>query len=288
MTEAQLRDAYLQLMAETLTGINCIFESYDAGGNISELMDRRTKRQHLRTLKSIKRLDERLSFLGERRRVDLALSTRIDKKRRHEGRDWAADALTMVGMKRLQSLKELYESIQNDNISGDFVETGVWRGGASIFLKSCLFASGDNQRDVVLCDSFQGMPVPGMSGFNEDVFDFSGVEFLAVTVNEVKENFARFGLLDDHIVFVEGWFHETLPKLSKREYSLMRLDGDLYSSTMIALQHLYPSLSKGGFVVVDDYGDIAECQAATDTYRELHGITSPLRQVDQSCVWWRK
>jgi hypothetical protein len=96
---------------------------------------------------------------------------------------------------------------------------------------------------------------------------------LAVTLDEVKANFEAYGLLDEQVRFLPGWFRDTLPGLENERWSLVRLDGDLYESTLIALEHLYPSLAPEGFLVVDDYGALPACKAAVERFREDHGIT---------------
>lgn len=100
--------------------------------------------------------------------------------------------------------------------------------------------------------------------------------------------FERYGLLDDRVRFLEGWFRDTLPTAPVDKLSVLRLDGDLYESTMDGLVNLYPKVSPGGFVIVDDYGNIQACKAAVHDYRARHGGTEPIVDVDGSGVWWRR
>ena len=136
---------------------------------------------------------------------------------------------------------------------GDLIETGVWRGGAAIFMRGVLAAHGD-PRTVWVADSFQGLPkpeprsIPGRRGRRA-----LAAGLLAVSLDEVKANFGRYGLLDDQVRFLPGWFRDTLPTAPIERLAVLRLDGDLYESTIVALESLYPKLSPGGFVVVDDY-----------------------------------
>src|SRR5262249_13976964 len=105
---------------------------------------------------------------------------------------------------------------------------------------------------------------------------------------EVEQAFDRYGLLDDQVRFHEGLFKATLPRLGDARFALIRLDGDLYESTWIALRELYPRLSPGGFVVVDDYGCFEACRLAVEDYRARHGIVAPMEPIDWSGVYWRK
>jgi len=108
-----------------------------------------------------------------------------------------------------------------------------------------------------------------------------------VPVEEVRRNFERFGLLDDRVRFLVGWFRDTLPNAPVERLALIRLDGDMYESTAVALESLYPKLSPGGFVIVDDYG-VPGARAATDDFRAEHGIEEPLELIDWAGAFWRK
>jgi O-methyltransferase len=112
--------------------------------------------------------------------------------------------------------------------------------------------------------------------------------YLAVGLDEVQELFRRYELLDDQVVFLKGWFKDTLPAAPIEKLAVLRLDGDLYSSTWDALSSLYPKLSPGGFVIVDDYFSFPGCQDAVDDYRMQYGVTEALTQIDGQSVIWRK
>jgi O-methyltransferase len=111
---------------------------------------------------------------------------------------------------------------------------------------------------------------------------------LIVTLEDVQANFARYGLLDDRVQFLKGWFKDTLPRAPIEKLAIMRLDGDLYESTMDALRNLYPKLSVGGYVIVDDYKLFAACQAAVDDYRRDNDIVDPIHPIDWSGVYWQR
>jgi O-methyltransferase len=206
---------------------------------------------------------------------------------RARGADWPYAGLSMIGLERLDDLQACVEAIVADGVAGDVIECGVWRGGASLLARATLDALGDD-RLVWLADSFQGLPPPDLESFPQDrELDLSRFEYLAVSAEEVLGYFKRFGL-DHGVRVIEGLFDETLPSLRGRRWSLLRLDGDTYESTWVALDALYPSLSAGGYVIVDDYRLIRECRAAVDDYRREHGITEPVEKNDWNSARWRR
>lgn len=157
-----------------------------------------------------------------------------------------------------------------------------------MLMKAVLDAYGDRKRHVVLADSFRGVPRPerprGDDGDNLHRFS----HYLGVPRAEIERHFAWYGLLDDRVEFVEGLFEKTMPGLAGRRWSLLRLDGDLYESLMPPLEHLYEGLSRGGFVVIDDYGSIPQAEEAVTEFRQRERVTAPLRQIDQTGVFWCK
>jgi hypothetical protein len=214
-----------------------------------------------------------------------------DRATRAVGNDWPPHAETMVGMARLDNVLDCTARALADGIPGDLVETGVWRGGTAIYLRAILAALGDETRRVWACDSFQGLPEADAERYPVDVpLRLHEHAALAVGVGAVRDAFARYGLLDDRVRFVEGWFRDTLPEVATEigPIAVLRLDGDLYESTIDALTHLEPLVSPGGFVLVDDYGGIEACRDAVHDHRAAHGITAPIVEVDWTAVWWRK
>lgn len=208
---------------------------------------------------------------------------------RAEGRDWPAHAETMVGRARLDNVQACVEAVLADEVPGDLLEAGVWRGGASILMRGVLAAHGDEQRHVWLADSFKGLPAPDPDRYPADAGgDLSGFEQLAVSRDQVASGFERYGLLDDRVHFLEGWFEETLPLAPVEQLAVLRLDGDYYSSTIEALEALEHKVAPGGFVIVDDHGAIEGCRKAVADYREAQGITTPIETVDWTGAYWRK
>ncbi len=217
----------------------------------------------------------------------------FDKEARDAGRDWPADAETMIGMQRLTSLQHCIETVLQDDVPGDLVECGVWRGGASILMRAVLAAYGDEKRNVWLCDSFEGVPPPDEENYVADKIPrfnlglHHAAPVLAVTQEQVKANFERYGLLDDQVRFIPGWFKDTLHKAPIEQISVLRLDGDLYESTIQALEPLYPKLSPGGYCIIDDY-NLEYCRKAVADYRSQHGITAEIIDIDGYGAYWRK
>ena len=208
-------------------------------------------------------------------------------EQRAEGRDWPLLGDTMIGMKRLNSLQACVETVLQEGVPGDLVETGVWRGGASIFMRGILKAYGITDRTVFVADSFEGLPEPD-DRYPEDAGSyFHTQDFLVVSREEVENNFRRYDLLDDQVHFLEGWFEDTLPRAPIDRLAILRLDGDMYSSTMDALTSLYPKLSSGGFCIIDDY-EISNCSRAVKDYRSANSIDASITEIDWTGIYWRK
>ena len=214
----------------------------------------------------------------------------FNQRARDLGLDWPADALTMIGMQRLTSLQHCVETVLAEDVPGDLVECGVWRGGASILMRAVLAVHGDETRRVWLADSFAGVPPPDTANYKADkgikLHHAAGV--LAVSETQVRANFERYGLLDDQVRFLPGWFKDTLQDAPIDRIAVLRLDGDLYESTIQALDALYPKLSPGGFCIVDDYHAVQACRQAVADYRQTHEISAEIVEIDGTGVLWRK
>jgi hypothetical protein len=208
---------------------------------------------------------------------------------RRLGMDWPSTALTMVGSRRLHNFRRLIERVIRNDIPGDIIETGVWRGGASILARAVLKAWNVTDRRVIVCDSFQGLPPPNAEMWPADRdSDLHTFEDLAVSLEQVKANFASHGLLDDQVVFLKGWFRDTMPLVPSKTLSIIRLDGDMYESTIDPLTHLYDRLSPGGWLIIDDYHIIGACKAAVHDFFDSRGIKPLLRSIDYCGVFFRK
>lgn len=228
----------------------------------------------------------------EKRDIRLVEGAPVDAEERSRGVDLPQNGETMMGDARLANIQQCVTSAIGDGVPGDLIETGVWRGGGAILMRAILAIHGVTDRTVWLADSFQGLPAPDADKYPRDAgIDLSDVPALAVSVEEVQANFARYGLLDEHVRFLPGWFKDTLPTAPLDQLAVIRLDGDLYESTMDAMTALYPKLSLGGYLIVDDYNNpslVDACGQAIRDYRAKHDIAEPIQEIDWTGVYWRR
>lgn len=228
-----------------------------------------------------------LRLLLRRYRLTLIRQTRRDAQL--EGRYWPANAETMIGLKRLDNLQRCIVDVLERGVAGDLIECGAWRGGATILMRAVLKAYGDTERAVWVADSFEGLPKPDPKLYPADKGDRHwSYGQLAVSLEQVRENFAKYGLLDDQVRFLRGWFRDTLATAPISRLAVLRIDADMYQSTMEALVFLYPKVSVGGYVIVDDYGAVPACKRAVDDFRKEHGIEEELRWIDWTGVFWQR
>lgn len=207
---------------------------------------------------------------------------------REEGKDWPEQAETMIGLRRLDNLQHCIEQVVANDVPGDLLEAGVWRGGAAIFMRAALAALGQADRLVWVADSFEGLPKPDPRYEADRGDKHWAQEALAISLEEVKRNFSRYGLLDQQVRFLKGWFNQTLPTAPVERLAVLRADGDMYGSTIDILSSLYPKLSIGGFAIIDDYGAVPGCKAAVEDFRGEHGITEPIEAIDWTGVFWQR
>ena len=222
----------------------------------------------------------------------MARPTNIDLSHNEDGKlsvfDLPPWPLTMIGSRRLENVESCMRSVLENGVPGDFIETGVWKGGTTIFMRGVLRALGITDRRVYVADSFEGVPAPDAAKYpadRESIFHLW--PDLAVDLATVRENFARFGLLDDQVEFVKGWFRDTLPALRGNTWAVIRLDGDLYESTLDTLENLYGDLATGGWLIIDDY-EIEACRQAVTDFRASMGVTEPINPIDENGVCWQK
>jgi O-methyltransferase/8-demethyl-8-(2,3-dimethoxy-alpha-L-rhamnosyl)tetracenomycin-C 4'-O-methyltransferase len=216
--------------------------------------------------------------------------TRFSPSRREVGRDLPVEAHSMIGLRRLMHLRWAAETVLAEGVGGDFIEAGVWRGGACVLMRGVLAAHGVRDRRVFVADSFAGLPPPDPRHAKDlaTVHSFHGRPELAVGLEEVRNNFRSYELLDDQVVFVPGWFKDTLTCIPTMRLAILRIDGDLYASTMDTLEALYDKLSIGGFLICDDYGVVVDARRAILDFRMARGITTPMSAVDGDAIFWRK
>jgi macrocin-O-methyltransferase TylF-like protien len=216
------------------------------------------------------------------------MERRYDPQWRENGLDWPATAQSMIGNRRMLQLWQACEDVIVRQVPGDFIETGAWRGGACIFMRGLLKTYGVVDRTVWVADSFRGLPAPDARAYPADGGSpFHTVPELAVPVETVRDNFRGYGMLDGQVRFLEGWFKDTLPAAPIERLAVLRLDGDMYESTMDALRALYDKVSPGGYVIVDDYS-VPNCYKAVQDFRAANGIVEPVQHIDDDAAFWIK
>lgn len=263
---------------------------------LSSLLSGQKSRSHQEILQETRNLyldlmKECLTYLiyAEERNKLTLLYDPNNVMRKPDGIKWPAHAHTMIGLKRMENLQFCVEDVLAQNIDGDLIETGVWRGGATIFMRAILKAYQVTDRKVWVADSFQGLPMPNAQKYPADARDrLHEFSELAVSLEQVQANFKKYGLLDSQVEFLQGWFRDTLPNAPINKLAVLRLDGDMYESTIDALVNLYPKLSIGGYIIVDDYGATSQCSKAVHDYRDANQITDEIIPVDWSGVYWQR
>jgi O-methyltransferase len=237
----------------------------------------------------LRRLNLQVVRLNKQKFFDYAgLSMDQIREQRTYGLDWPPRAHTMIGLERLDNLQFCIETVLREEIPGDFLETGVWRGGASIFMRGILAAYGDQTRSVWLADSFCGLPAPDPDRYPADRgWTLQLHPELAVSRKQVEANFRAYNLLDERVHFLEGWFKDTLPNAPISRLAVLRLDGDLYESTIQVMNSMYAKLSVGGFLIVDDFR-IPPCRSAIEDFRRSNAINDPIIEIGMMGAYWRK
>lgn len=198
---------------------------------------------------------------------------------------WNIDPLarpaTLLAKTQLDLLEQAILELEERRVPGDFIEAGVWRGGVIILLRALINAYNIEGRKVFAADSFAGIPQNVRA--TGDPVDLWRDRWVA-SLDEVKQNIERFGLLDDRIEFVVGFFDQSLKALAHERFALIRLDSDSYDSVETSLEHLYPLLSRDGIVIIDDW-HLPGCRQAVLDYRARHGITENIFTCDGNAYW---
>ncbi len=192
----------------------------------------------------------------------------------------------------------LTRAMIHENIPGDLVECGVYAGSQCGAM--ALAVQQANSNKVVHCfDSFSGFPKAsenddqgwrerlgvGDSAEPSNPLDPAWGFDSKMTVDRVKFHFSQWGFPLSMFEFHEGWFQDTVPKFNK-PIALLRLDGDLYESTMVCLKHLYPLLSVGGVCIIDDY-EVSGCRKAFDEYFAAN-MPRVVKFENSEPVWFTK
>lgn len=273
-----LNHFYLELEAK-------LFHVFSAGAqrkimNLRDFRDPELFKPHETLIRSVRKDGHTLVITG--------LDDDNRPTKRLDLRNIIEHAHTMIGEKRLDNVRYCVEKVLEEKIPGDFIETGIWRGGVIIYMLAILNANFIVDRKIWAADSFDGVPVPTLEQDLELDISKNVLPVLAVSIEEVKELILRYNLSLDNIEFLQGWFKDTLNTDRIERLAILRLDGDLYESTMDSLIPLYPKVSTGGFIIVDDYESCPPCKVAVTEFRNKHNISSPLIRIDEHAVYWRK
>lgn len=265
---------YIELLKKSLSG----FQNLEMGLRVSYLL-------HCMDTSTAYDLDHVINISKYEQDVINRLLEDPDGRDNYRERVFGFPA-TMIGKARLDNLEFCIKTVLADNVPGDFMETGVWRGGATIFMRGMLEAMNNEDKKVWVADSFRGLPEPILE--QDGGLDFYLDPILSVSRDIVEENFRRYDLLDDRVNFIEGWFEDSMPLAPVEKLSILRLDGDLYKSTMDVLDSMYEKVTDGGFVIIDDYGAIDACRQAVHDFRSTHGINDKITDIDWTGSYWRK
>lgn len=198
---------------------------------------------------------------------------------------------TMTSPERIFSLCEAVKYIQGKNIEGDIVECGVWKGGSMMAIAETLLGVGDTSRDLYLFDTFEGMPPPTKDDVDiagvtaESLLDRSDKEsdesvWCRATLDVVKKVLGSTGYPSEKVHFIKGMVEQTIPRFVPEKIALLRLDTDWYESTKHEMEHLFPRLSKGGVLIIDDYGHWQGARKAVDEYLEKNAVKILLNRID--------
>ena len=273
----ELSSLYLELLKKTILDLHHFRQE--------EYKPAKTGRKINYFIRPLMRLFQKM----DKNEFTICQKVEANPEERLNGRDWPLYAETMIGYKRLSNVQDCVINVINNKIEGDLVETGVWRGGTVIFMRAILKACEVTDRIVWAADSFEGLPRPNPEKYAVDKEDILHTyDELRVPLDRVKENFKKYGLLDDQVQFLKGWFKDTLPVAPIKKIAVLRLDGDMYESTYQSLSNLYPKLSIGGYVIIDDYNAFKNCRQAVIDFRNQQNIQEEIIEIDKESVYWRK
>lgn len=201
-------------------------------------------------------------------------------------------AQSMASAERMFALFLATRYVIDADITGAFVECGVWRGGSMMMVALTLLHAGVSDRDLYLFDTFEGMPKPdeakdvdlkgrrAIEEWRQRSGREHGSEWALASLEQVRANLAATGYPADRIHMIKGMVEETIPSKAPDRIALLRLDTDWYSSTRHELECLYPLLSQDGVLIIDDYGHYKGARQATDEYFANRGHKGLLNRID--------
>jgi O-methyltransferase len=257
--------------------------------SIKTFFDPSTRRQKRKEKKKLKKIDRYSKKYGVRKCNDYNFQTSTPQNDYLDSlkQRILEEGVTMLGAHKLDTLRYCTEICLKQGIAGDIIETGVWKGGATIYFAGILKAYGNTSKKVFVADSFEGLPPPDEEKWPQDSGDKHHIrEDLAISLEDVRANFEQFNLLSENVIFIKGFFEDSLRTAKIDKLSILRLDGDMYGSTMTVLRQLYHKLEIGGYLILDDWLLTGAREALLD-FRSEVGIQEELYQ-DFSGVFWKK
>ena len=201
---------------------------------------------------------------------------------------------TMTSPERLYGLYKATRFVVEAGIPGDIVECGVWKGGSMMMIALTLLSLDVRDRRLVLFDTYEGLPKPdpekdiniwggsAHDGWAQHRISDESSTWARSPLEEVKANMASTGYSEDQLTYVVGMVEQTIPEQAPDQIALLRLDTDWYASTKHEMVELYPRLSPGGVLIIDDYGHFAGARQAVDEYLSESGTTLLLNRLDYS------
>ncbi|MHA1284336.1 MAG: TylF/MycF/NovP-related O-methyltransferase [Promethearchaeota archaeon] len=199
---------------------------------------------------------------------------------------------TQTSIERAYSLYKAIEYIVINEIPGDIVECGVWKGGSMMLCALTLLKFNDVNRTLYLYDTYEGMPEPSeydRRAYDDfpakNKYDFlkkRNIKWNYAPLNYVKKNLYSTNYPKEKIIFIKGKVEETIPEIIPKKIALLRLDTDWYESTYHELKYLFPILSKKGVLLIDDYGHWKGAKIAVDKYFQEINISSLLIRIDKT------
>jgi hypothetical protein len=198
---------------------------------------------------------------------------------------------TMTSPERIFALIESVKYVVNNNIPGDIVECGVWKGGSMMAVAETLMSMNFKDKQLFLFDTFEGMSKPtdldvsvsnesASEEFKRKKINDESSEWCKALLDEVQKNIFRTGYDKNKIHFIKGKVENTIPSKEPRTISILRLDTDWYESTKHELTHFFPRLSRGGVIIIDDYGWWQGAKKAVDEYFSKNKIPILLNRID--------
>jgi hypothetical protein len=196
---------------------------------------------------------------------------------------------TATSSERIQALCQAINYIIKNNIPGDIVECGVWKGGSMMAAMLTLLEHRNTSREFYLFDTFEGMTQPGKDDISiggrlaANIFEEKkqcGEKWVYSSLQEVQQTISSINYDNTKIHYVKGKVEDTLPNYAPDRISLLRLDTDWYESTKHELVHLFPRLSKQGVIIIDDYGEWEGARKAVDEYIDTNNISILLNRID--------